>query len=70
MVAKVEIACFEQFLLLSPCFQKSSASEVSESVFMWERVNTGFLLGVQGCEDKHYDWHTGVMIKVPAILVV
>ena len=22
MVTKVEIACFEQFLLLSPCFQK------------------------------------------------
>ena len=30
---------FEQLLLLSKCFQKLSAVEVSESVYMWERVN-------------------------------
>ena len=38
-MAKGEIACFEQFLLLSQCFQKSSASEASKSVYMLERVN-------------------------------
>ena len=38
IVAKGEIARFEQFLLLSRCFQKSSAAETSESVCMWERV--------------------------------
>ena len=37
-MAKGEIACFEQFLLLSQCFQKSSAAEASESVDMLERV--------------------------------
>ena len=36
--AKREIANYEQFLLLPQCFQKSSAAEVSESVYMWERV--------------------------------
>ena len=35
-LAKGEIARFEQFLLLSQCFQKLSAAEVSESVYMWE----------------------------------
>ena len=35
---KGEIACFEQFLLLSQCFQKSSTAEASESVYRWERV--------------------------------
>ena len=36
-VTKGEIARFEQFLLLSQCFQKSSAEEASESVCMWKR---------------------------------
>ena len=36
---KGEIAHYEQFLLLPQCFQKSSAVEMSESVYMWERVN-------------------------------
>ena len=36
-MAKGEIACFEQFLLLSLCFQKAAA-EASESVYMSERV--------------------------------
>ena len=35
MVAKEEIACFEQFLLLSKCFQNSSAAKASECVYMW-----------------------------------
>ena len=38
IVAKGEIACFEQFFLLSQCFQKLSAAEVSKSLYMWERV--------------------------------
>ena len=38
IVAKGEIACFEQFLLLSLCFEKSSAAEASKSVYMRERV--------------------------------
>ena len=39
IVTKGEIACFERFLPLQECFQKSSAAEVSECVCMWERVN-------------------------------
>ena len=39
IVAKGEIARFVQFLLLSLCFQKPSAAEASESVYMRERVN-------------------------------
>ena len=37
IVAKEEIACFEQFLLLSQCFQKSSCAKASKSIYMWER---------------------------------
>ena len=39
IVANGEIACFEQFLLLQQYFQKSSAAETTESVYMWEMVN-------------------------------
>ena len=35
---KGEIACFEQFLLLTRLLQKSSAAEASESVNIWKRV--------------------------------
>ena len=41
IVSKGEIAHYahyEQFHLLKKCFQKSSAAEASESVYMWERV--------------------------------
>ena len=38
ILAKEEIACFEQFLLLSKCFQKSSAAEASESLCKWEKL--------------------------------
>ena len=38
-MAKGDIACFEQFLLLSQCFQKLAAAEASESVFMRESDN-------------------------------
>ena len=35
-----EIAQYVQFLLLPQCFQKPSAAEASERVFMLERVHT------------------------------
>ena len=38
IIAKGEIAHYEQFLLLPKCFQKSSAAEASESVCMRESV--------------------------------
>ena len=34
---KMKLLILKQFLLLSQCFQKSSAAEASESVYMWER---------------------------------
>ena len=40
IVAKGEIARFEQFILLSPCFQKAVCCRGAESVYMRERVNT------------------------------
>ena len=33
------IACNEQFLLLPQCYQKTSAAQAPESVYMWERDN-------------------------------
>ena len=39
IVTKGEIARFVQFLLLSLCFQKTSAAYASECVCKWERVN-------------------------------
>ena len=39
-----EIAYHEQLLLLQQWFQKSSASEASESICMWERVNDRCLI--------------------------
>ena len=39
ILATGEITPFDQFLLLSLCFQKLSAAEASESIYMWERVN-------------------------------
>ena len=41
-MAKEEISGFEQILLLSECFQKSSAAETSESVYMWKRVKAEY----------------------------
>ena len=41
-VSKGEIARFEQFLILSLCFKKSSAAEASESVHIRERVKDLF----------------------------
>ena len=45
IVSKGEIACFEQFLLLSQSFQNSSAAEASASIYMWERVKTMHVSG-------------------------
>ena len=36
IVARGEIACFEQFLLLPQCFQKLSAADASKC--KWEKV--------------------------------
>ena len=40
IVSKRGNACFEQFLLLSQCFQKLYAADASKCVFRWERVET------------------------------
>ena len=40
IVAKEEIAAYEQFLLLPQCFRKSSAEDVSQFIFMIKRVNS------------------------------
>ena len=37
---KGEIAYNEQFFLFPQCFQKPFAEEASESVCMWEKVNS------------------------------
>ena len=50
-MAKGEIACFEQFLHLSQCFQKSSAADASESVYKWERVKEQFSPEIKLCLD-------------------
>ena len=39
IVAKGEISHYEQFDLLSQCFQKSSAAEESKRIYMWDMVN-------------------------------
>ena len=39
-VAEGDIAHYVQFLLLLKVFQKSSAAEASESVFIWKMVKT------------------------------
>ena len=44
IVAKGEINRFEQFLLMSQCFQKPSAAEASEIVYMRVMVNHSIIL--------------------------
>ena len=44
ILEKGENALFEQFLQSSQCFQKSSAAEISEGVFMWGTVKLTILL--------------------------
>ena len=55
IVAKGGIACFEQFLLLSQCFQKSSAADASESVYMWERVKSFYDILANSAEPDYAD---------------
>ena len=38
-VGKVEILCYEQFLLFPQCFQKACFPEASKGVIVWEWVN-------------------------------
>ena len=38
-VGKGEIACYEQFLLFPPCFQKACFPGVSKGVIVWEWFN-------------------------------
>ena len=54
IVAKEEIARFEQFLLLQLCFQKSSAADASESVYMRERVNNLLFVNKGNRPKIHY----------------
>ena len=42
IVAKGEIAHYEQFLILPQCFQMSSASEASEGVLSWKGLRVIF----------------------------
>ena len=39
-VGKGEIACYEQFLLFQPCFQKTRFPGASKGVIMWEWANS------------------------------
>ena len=41
-VGKGEIACYEQYLLLTQCFLKACFLEASKGVTVWEWVNTGY----------------------------
>ena len=38
ILAKGEITHYEQFLLLPKCFQKLSAADASESIYIWEKI--------------------------------
>ena len=40
IVGKGEIACYEQFLLFSQCFQKACFPGASKGVIVWEWVKT------------------------------
>ena len=53
IVRKGEIARFEQFQLWSQCFQKPSAAEASESVCIWERVDS-HLIGIKSVPTSAY----------------
>ena len=52
MVTKGEIARFEQYLLLSPCFKKLSAAEASENVSIRKRVNEMYV-HILAPEERH-----------------
>ena len=69
IVANGEIAQYEQFLLLQQLFQKSSAAEGSESIYMWERVNKCHLPHLTEYDKfwKGNDIH-GVKETVPSVV--
>ena len=52
-MANGEVACFEQFILLPQCFQKSSAAEASESIYIRERVKTSTVMGYSCFSDGY-----------------
>ena len=53
-LAKGEIAHYEQFLLLTQCFQKSSAAEASGSICMWKAfTHTGSDLDINLSNKLH-----------------
>ena len=60
-MSKGEIACFEQFHLLSQYFQKLSAAEASESVCMWERVNNQIVLKTVAKGEIAHVFKTGLL---------
>ena len=71
-MAEVEIACFEQFLLLSQCFQKSFA--VCESKMRWKRVNLlrqNFVFDLNSIctafERMHYDLSKKLLVALSLI---
>ena len=50
IVVKKEIACFEQFLLLS-CFQKPSAADAFKCVYRWEKMKQKDLYSIINLHD-------------------
>ena len=64
-VVKGEIAHYKQFLLLTHCFQKSSAADVSESICRWERVKLSLyqVKEYQSGEQIFYDFWASVLFS-------
>ena len=60
IVAKGEIAHYNQIRILPQCFQKMSAAEASKGLCMWERVNnlvflTNFWKHVEYGQKRRYN---------------
>ena len=58
MVAKMKLLNMKKILLLPQCFQSFSATEVSESVCMWEshfNLSLSLLLCVYNAASVHYE---------------
>ena len=56
IVAKGEIARFEQFFFCHYVFKKSSATEASESVYMRERVKSFIVSGLESWESLNISY--------------
>ena len=52
IVAKGEIARYEQFLFLPKCFQELSSVDASQYVDMWEMDQFGFQVALFKCNNK------------------